>query len=47
MNSFLKPLSHNSGVLIAFSQRYKKLQIAEVIAVQSPGTLCARYVRAV
>ena len=40
--SFLKPLSHQSGVLTAFPQLFKKLQIFEVHAVQSPATLCVR-----
>ena len=32
-------MSHQSGVLTAFPQRLKKLQIAEVRAVQTPATL--------
>jgi len=40
----LKPLSHQSGVLTAFPQRSKKMQVAEVRAVQSPPTLCGRCV---
>ena len=35
---YLKPLSHQSGVLTAF----KKMQNAEVRAVQTPATLCKR-----
>ena len=35
----IKPLSHQSGVLTAFPQRLKKLQNAEVRAVQTPATL--------
>jgi len=38
----LKPLSHQSDVLTAFPQRFKKLQNAEVRAVQTPATLCKR-----
>jgi len=34
-----KPLSHQGGVLTAFSKRSKKLQIAQVRAVQSPAPL--------
>jgi len=37
-----KALSHQSVVLAAFPQRSKKLQIAEVRAVQSPVTLWKR-----
>ena len=40
--AFVKPLSHQSGVLTAFPQRLKKLQNAEVRAVQTPATLCRR-----
>ena len=36
---YLKPMSHQSGVLTAFPQRLKELQIAEVRAVQTPATL--------
>ena len=43
----LKPPSHPSGVLTASRQRSKKLQIAEVRAVQSAAMLCTRCVRAV
>ena len=43
----LKPRSHQIGILTAFPQRPKTLQIAEVRAVQSPATLCARFVSAV
>jgi len=32
-------MSHQCGVLTAFPQRLKKLQIAEVRAVQTPATL--------
>jgi len=39
---FIKPLSHQSGVLAAFPQRFKKLQNAEVRVVQTPATLCKR-----
>ena len=42
---FLKPLSHQSGVLTAFPQRLKKMQNAEVRAVQTPATLCNRLER--
>jgi len=38
----VKPLSHQSGVLTVFPQRFKKLQNAEVRAVQTPATLCKR-----
>jgi len=38
----VKPLSHQSGVLTAFPQRLKKLQNAELRAVQTPATLCKR-----
>ena len=38
----VKPLSHQSGVLTAFPQRLKKLQNADVRAVQTPATLCKR-----
>ena len=37
---YVKPLSHQSGVLTAFPQRFKKLRNAEVRAVQTPATLC-------
>jgi len=37
-----KPLSHQSGVLTAFTQRLKKLPNAKVRAVQMPATLCKR-----
>ena len=37
---YLKPMSNQSGVLTAFPQRFKKMQIAEVRAVQTPATLC-------
>jgi len=40
--SNVKPLSHQSGVLTAFPQRFKKLQNAEVRAVQTPATLWKR-----
>jgi len=36
---YFKPMSHQSGVLTAFSHRLKTLQIAEVRAVQTPATL--------
>jgi len=39
---YLKPLSHQCGVLKAFPQRSKKVQITEVRDVQSPATLCVR-----
>ena len=35
---YIKPMSHQIGVLTAFPQRLK-LQIAEVRAVQTPATL--------
>jgi len=44
---YLKPMSHQSGVLTAFPQRLKKLLFAEVRAVQTPATLCKRYGNAV
>jgi len=40
-------MSHQSGVLTALSQRFKKLNVAEVRTVQSSTTLCARCVGAV
>ena len=43
---YLKPLSHQSGVLTAFPQRFKKKkQNAEVRDVQTPATLCNRLAR--
>jgi len=39
---YVKPLSHQSGVLTVFTQRLKKLQNAEVRAVQTPAMLCKR-----
>jgi len=41
---FVLPLSQQIGVLTAFPQRSKTLLTAEVRAVQSPATLCARCV---
>ena len=41
MAIYLKPMSHQSGVLTAFPQRLK-MQIAEVRAVQTPATLDGR-----
>jgi len=38
-----KPLSHQGGVLTAFLKRSKKLQIAQVRAVQSPAPLWERF----
>jgi len=40
-------MSHQCGVLTAFPQSFKKLQIAEVRAVQTPATLWKRYGNAV
>ena len=37
--AFVKPLSHQGGVLTAFPQRLETLQNAEVRAVQTPATL--------
>ena len=39
---YLKPMSHQIGVLTAFPQRLKILQTAEVRAVQTPATLDGR-----
>ena len=39
---YLKPMSHQIGVLTAFPQCLKKIQIAKVCAVQTPATLWKR-----